>query len=140
MPGERGQLEMQRRQDFRLNQKIAVVELHYARLGATGILGWDLIRFIFLCRWGYAAGYLTQQEAWDTMIPAARALRHSFTSWRELGENYTIGRQFWDPDEHVTSGYFLRKAFDRLLSDPESPWNRVPWDVEFGPPDTPAPR
>jgi hypothetical protein len=132
--GERVLLVVQRRQDFRLDQKMGVVETHYARLGAAGILGWDLVRFLSLCRWGYAAGYLTEQEAWDRMIPMARTLRHTFTSWRDLGENYMIGRQYWDPEEHIRSGYWYRKALDRLLSEPDSPWNRVPWSVDFGPP------
>ncbi len=133
-PEQRRGLVAQRLQDFRLNQKIAVVELHYERLGPTGIVGWDLARFLSLCRWGYAAGYLTEGEAWDRMIPIARILRYTFASWRELAENFLIGRQFWDPDEHVLTGHSYRNALDRLLSEPDSPWKRVPWDVDFGGP------
>jgi Protein of unknown function (DUF1266) len=133
-PAERRTLQVQRQQDFRLNQKVGVVEMHYERLGAKGLRGWDFARFLSLCRWGYAAGYLTEEEAWARMIPASRTLRHTFTSWRDLGENYLIGRQFWDPEEYVRSGHRYRKAFDRLLSDPDSPWNRVPWALDFGPP------
>jgi len=131
---QRHGLASQRQRDFRLNQMIGVVEMHYARLGAKSLLGWDFSRYISICRWGYAAGYLTEDEAWARIIPAARVLRHSFTSWRELGENYLIGRQFWSPDEHVRTGHLYRQAFDRLLADPASPWNRVPWQVDFGPP------
>jgi hypothetical protein len=130
-PAERTQLEARRRQDFRLNQIVGVVELHYARLGATGILGWDFSRFIALCRWGYTAGYLTEPEAWDTLMPAARRLRGAFTSWRELGENYLIGRQFWDPEQHVLNGKTYRRTLDRLLTDPESPWTRIPWELDL---------
>jgi hypothetical protein len=133
-PEERAKLEARRRQDFRLNQVIGVVELHYDRLGATGILGWDLSRYIALCRWGYTAGYLAEPEAWDTMMPVARILRGAFASWRELKENYLIGRQFWDPEQHVLNGRSYRRTLDRLLSDPESPWVRIPWDLDLGPP------
>lgn len=133
-PVRRWLLDLQRRHDFRLNQKVGVVELHYGRLGAKGITGWDFTRFLSLCRWGYAAGYFTEEEAWARMMPAARTLRATFTSWRELGENYLIGRQFWDPEEQVQSGSLYRQAFDRLLADPASPWNRIPWAVDFGPP------
>jgi hypothetical protein len=139
-PAERAKLEAQRRQDFRLNQVVGAVELHYSRLGATGILGWDLVRFLALCRWGFGAGYLTEQEAWDAMIPVAGILRHTFTSWRDLAENYMIGRQFWDPEEHVRTGQWFRNAMDRLLSDPDSPWNRVPWDLDFSAPGAPPVR
>ncbi len=68
------------------------------------------------------------------MMPAARILRQTFTSWRDLGENYLIGRQFWDPEEQVQTGSRYRQAFDRLLADPASPWNRVPWAVDLGRP------
>jgi hypothetical protein len=74
------------------------------------------------------------------MIPAARTLRYTFTSWRDLAENYVIGRQFWDPEEHVLTGHSYRKAPDRLLLDLDSPWNRVPWNVDFGPPVAPPRR
>ena len=30
----------------------------------NGILGYDCVRYITLCRWGYGAGYLTEKEAW----------------------------------------------------------------------------
>ena len=32
-------------------------------------------------------------------MPAARALQSHFTSWRDLGENYLIGREFWSRSE-----------------------------------------
>ena len=131
---QRQALTSRRQRDVRLNQMLGVVEMHYERLGAQSLRGWDFSRYISVCRWGYAVGYLTEGEAWAKIIPAARIIRYSFTSWRELGENYLIGRQFWSPDEHVRTGYFYRQTFDRLVSDPNSPWNRISWDVDFGSP------
>jgi hypothetical protein len=132
-PAGRQALDGQRRWNLELNQKLGVVEMHYRRLGQKSLIGWDLSRSIALCRWGYAAGYLTEADAWARIIPAARIIRHTFTSWRELGENYLIGRQFWSPDEHARTGHLYREAFDRLLADASSPWNRLPWQVDFGP-------
>jgi len=132
-PAERRAIETERRNDVDYNQMLGVVELHYARLGPKSLIGWDFSRYISVCRWGYAAGYLTESEAWTRIIPAARIIRHTFGSWRELGENYLIGRQFWSPEEHVRTGHRYRQAFDRLLADRNSPWNRVPWKVDFGP-------
>jgi hypothetical protein len=60
-------------------------------------------RIVSVCRWGYAAGYLTEADAWARIIPAARIIRHTFTSC-------SIARR------------------SSVLSDPASPWNRVPWD------------
>lgn len=131
---QRQALDTRRRTDVQLNQMLGVVEMHHERLGKKSLLGWDFSRYIAVCRWGYAAGYLTEPEAWAKIIPAARTIRHAFTSWRELGENYLIGRQFWSPDEHARTGKLYRQAFDRLLADPTSPWNRVRWQVDFGPP------
>ena len=102
-----------------------------ARLGTKSIVGWDFTRYISVCRWGYAAGYFTEPEAWARIIPAARIIRHTFTSWRELGENYMIGRHYWSPEQN---GHLYRRALERLLTDPASPWNRLPWDVDFGSP------
>ena len=132
-PDERRALDAKRRNDVDFNQMLGVVEMHYARLGAKSLIGWDFSRYISVCRWGYAAGYLTESDAWSRIIPAARIIRQTFNSWRELGENYLIGRQFWSPDEHVRTGQFYRQAFDRLLADRNSPWNRVPWKIDFGP-------
>lgn len=133
-PDEREELTIRHQKDFALSQSLAVVEMHYARLGPKSLLGWDFSRYICLCRWGYAAGYLKEGEAWARIAPAASTLRYSFTSWRELGENYLIGRQFWSPEEQFRSGNLVRVAFDRLLSDPNSPWNRIPWHLDLGPP------
>jgi predicted Zn-dependent protease len=133
-PDERKALASRRQKDFELHQTLGVVETHHQRLGSKSLVGWDFSRHINVCRWGYAAGYLSEAEAWAKIAPAARTLRHTFTSWRELGENYLIGRQFWSPEEHFRSGNLFRMAFDRLLSDPHSPWNRVPWDLDLGPP------
>jgi hypothetical protein len=130
---ERRALDAKRRTDVDFNQMLGVVEMHHARLGTKSLIGWDFSRYISVCRWGYAAGYLTESDAWSRIIPAARIIRQTFGSWRELGENYLIGRQFWSPDQHVRTGHLYRQAFDRLLADRSSPWNRVPWKVEFGP-------
>jgi len=133
-PEQRQALDARRRMDPWFNQKILIVEVHYARLGKKSIVGWDFSRYISLCRWGYAAGYFTETEAWARIIPAARIIRDTFTSWREVGDNYMIGRQYWSPEQHAENGHLYRQALERLLTDPASPWNRVPWDVDFGPP------
>jgi hypothetical protein len=45
-----------------------------------------------------------------------------------------IGRHYWSPEQQAENGHLYRRALERLLADPTSPWNRVPWDVDFGPP------
>ncbi len=64
-------------------------------------------------------------------MPAARALQSHFTSWRDLGENYLIGREFWSRSETRQSGDLYRAAYQTLISYPGSPWNRNPWGLKL---------
>jgi Protein of unknown function (DUF1266) len=44
-------------------------------------------------------GYLAEDEAWEKIMPAAAKLHATFSSWKELGENYLIGREFWSYEQ-----------------------------------------
>ena len=112
-------------------ESISVARKYFAKLGARSLVGWDYARYVSLCRWGYTAGYLDEGEAWQGIMHAAGILRRTFGSWRELGENYLIGRQFWSPEETRRGGADYRATFEQLLSDPASPWNRIPWSLEI---------
>lgn len=111
---------------------IRVARANYARLGKKSLLGWDYARFVSLCRWGYLAGYLTEDEAWQWIMPKARELQKTFDSWADLGENYLVGREFWSLEETMTHGWRYRAAYDRLLTNPDSPWVRFPWNLDLG--------
>jgi hypothetical protein len=113
--------------DAEARARIAVVAEHYKRLGGAGLLGWDYSRYVSLCRSGYAAGYITEEEAWAKIIPAARALQTRFGSWKEVGENYLIGREFWAGGGAGQQCGRCREALRRLLADPQSPWRVYPF-------------
>ena len=53
-------------------------------------------------------------------MPAARLLQKKFGSWKELGENYIIGRKYWGGDTEDQTLY--DDALVRLLESKESPW------------------
>ncbi len=114
-----------------LAHQVAVVRRHHKALGGKSILGWDFSRYVALCRWGYAAELLTEEEAWRCIMPAARVLQRRFTSWSDLGENYLIGREFWSLSQTRQSGDLYRATYQTLLSDPGSPWNRHPWGLKL---------
>ena len=82
----------------------------------------------------YLVGYLTEEEAWERIMYAARTLQSNFDSWKDLGENYLIGREFWSLHQTRDSGDRFRDAYARLLKDPASPWNRHPWETNLNTP------
>lgn len=111
--------------------QLAVVEKYHRELGKKSLMGWDYGRYVWLCRSGYLVGYLTKEEAWERIMYAARTLQSSFDSWKDLGENYLIGREFWSRHQTKESGYLFRDAYFRLLNEPASPWNRHPWETNL---------
>jgi hypothetical protein len=58
----------------------------------------------------------------------ARTLQRTFASWRELGDNYLIGRQFWSLQQTRDNG--------RLAVEVYSSWptRRAPGTATRGPP------
>ena len=76
-------------------------------------------------------GYLTEDEAWDRIMPAARRLQRTFDSWKDLGENYLIGREFWSQEETERNGPLYREVYQHLLDDSASPWNRCAWNLDL---------
>lgn len=121
------------------SSRLAVVRQNYRQLGQRGILGWDLIRYVSLCRWGYLAGYLSEADAWKHIFPAALQLQQFFTSWQDLQTNYLIGREFWSPAQTQKDGDKFRAVYDRFIRDPGSPWNVNPWSMNLGDSSAPLP-
>jgi hypothetical protein len=112
-------------------QRIKIAKEYYLKLGQKSLLGWDYSRYICLCRWGYMAGYLTEDEVWKRIMPVAVLLQKHFDSWEDLGQNYIIGRQFWSYQATQESGYMFEDAYQRLLDMPSSPWNKLPWNLDL---------
>lgn len=117
------------------NDPVAASQLELAvarggELSGKSIAGWDYGRYVFLCRRGYLCGYLTEEEAWSRIMPVARALQATFSSWQELGENYLVGRQYWQGERAIIPDQFA-DARDALLTDPASPWLTLPWDLDL---------
>jgi hypothetical protein len=116
------------------------------KVGKRSLLAFDYIRKIEMCRWAYMCGWLDEQEAWNLIMPAAKKLQQNYTSWKDLGENYLIGREFnaeeytndmtEDPlsdndDEYVDN-------LHRLLTEPLSPWLILKWNTPVEAPGDPV--
>jgi Protein of unknown function (DUF1266) len=89
------------------------------------LVAWDLCRAVAAVRFAFAAGFLVEAESWHWIDRFSAVIRSSFNSWREMSENYIVGREFAqgpaDPD--------LEAAQHRLLdpANQASPWNRIRW-------------
>jgi hypothetical protein len=105
---------------------------HYRKRGPNSLAAWDYCRFIMLCRCGYQVGYLSEVEAWERIMPMARAIQAAFPSWAEMGEDYLVGREFWSIAETRTSGQYYRELEVWLVQKPESPWNQLAWGMDLG--------
>lgn len=112
-----------------MEAQIAIARENAPLLGFKSLLGWDYCRYIALCRWGTLCSYISQEEAWSKIMPAAQLLQNSFTSWSDLGKNYLIGRKFWKPEELRQKSF--EQNYELLLSDPKSPWNTIPWKTDL---------
>lgn len=117
--------------DVELLNKIKIAKKYYQELDEKNLLGWDYGRYICLCRWGYMAGYVSEEEAWKRIMPVARELQRKFDSWEDLGRNYLIGRQFWSHKNTLRSGYLFEDSYQRLIDMPSSPWNKYVWDMDL---------
>ena len=117
---------------------VTMAHRYYEKYGAQSITGWDYARYINLCRWGVAAGYISEEEAWPRVMHAAQILQQAFTSWREFGENYLVGREFWSLNQTRIDGQQMRAIYQKLLNDPGSPWNRIPWNLPLEQPSSTA--
>lgn len=130
--GEYQALLRKNRSDAEQLNDIRVVRKYYGKVGDKGILGWDLSRYIFLCRFGYVVGYIGEEEAFKVIMPAARQLQETFDSWQDMGKNYLIGRLYWSAKRSEENGYLYEDAYQRMCDMVSSPWNKYDWDMDLG--------
>jgi hypothetical protein len=111
---------------------LQLVREHYKRLGPQSLLAWDYGRYVALARWGYQAGFFTETEAWELIMPAARKLQNTYDSWEDFGKTYLIGREFWSVEQTKLNGQIYSNGYKKLLAEPRSPWKRHPWNTDLG--------
>ena len=104
------------------------VGIFQAEIGKTGLVAWDQVRRINLAGWGFLAGYLTEEAAWDQILPAAQAIQRAYPSWEAFGRGYQVGTAFWSAPRAEQNG----AAAAALVADPNSPWSQIPWNTPLG--------
>ncbi|TAN36992.1 MAG: DUF1266 domain-containing protein [Verrucomicrobia bacterium] len=120
--------------DNEKSNKVAIVLKYMGEYANKSLTAWDFDRYVALCGWGYLAGYLSEEEAWQHIMPAARLLQQTFCSWEDLGKNHVVGREFWSWQQTQVRGKLTRQCYTKLLTDPASPWVRLKWDMDLSPP------
>lgn len=114
-----------------LLNRARIARQYYRQLGAKGISGWDLSRAINVCRFAYLAGFVDEKEAWALIAPVARKIQATFSNFEELGQNYLIGRKFWNQTETHNAGSDFDIALLELKHFKSSPYKKQPWNLQL---------
>ncbi len=114
-------------------ERAFIVATHLGPLhrGVLPITAWDFGRYISLCRGGVEAGWLSEQEAWDRIIPAARLLQASYGSWTDFASDYLLGRNFWNP-QAARDNETIRYTVTLLKAPPKGLWSTIDWNEPLG--------
>ena len=109
--------------------RVEMIEEDGSKLKNQGFMAWDQLRYMENCGLGYLAGYLDEETAWENLNSVAKALQSRYDSWKDMGEAYLMGREFWSAIDYSKKGRMYEKTLNRLLSDKRSPWNQIKWDM-----------
>jgi hypothetical protein len=94
------------------------------------IKAWDLGRSISLCRWGYNAGFITENEAWERIFRIAKIIQPLYRSWEEYGYDYFMGRIFWASgfEEEISYIEWTEPIYMKLMN---SYWSWLDWNIDL---------
>ncbi len=92
---------------------------------------WDFIRAAMLTRSGAALGYLTDEEAWDTLALINRALQLSYSSWNEAWDAFRLTRWLWAAEgvEQEAENDLHERNRGEFLIGANGLWTAIPWDT-----------
>ncbi len=92
-------------------------------LKESGILAWDMARYVHLVRLSFIVGYLDDNEAWAEILKIAPMIEGSFLSWMDFSQSFLIGRTFWSGTDDPE----VKNICQKLLGHPASPWQFISW-------------
>lgn len=98
--------------------------------GDKTLIAWDFGRLIDVTRWCYTMGWLSEEEAWTYIIPAAIEIQETYNSWEEFGRHYILGRAYWMRDMNANGAQENILKF--LINEKNAtPWTTISWEVEL---------
>ena len=109
--------------------KLKFARDNHERLGKKSLLAWDLCRHIQVAGLAYVAGYLTEDEAWEKIMPAAKMIQENFDSWADMGDNYLTGRHYWAGERNERLDYIYSLLTNQ--QDKHSPWTKYQWKTDL---------
>ena len=97
-------------------------------LGARSLRAWDLARMINVTRWALASGYISEDEAWERILPVAKTLRGLYRSREDFIASYLGGRGFWGAQDAYAYMIEALKPYQEEIAKLDSRQN-LPWFV-----------
>lgn len=107
-----------------LHEKNTMTEQETDEVLKRGAIAWDLGRIVYIARASYTLGYINEQEAWDAINATLPQVKQSFSSWKEFGQSYMLGRAIWSVDDMSIDG--LNDIYLDSIQKQESPWVKYP--------------
>lgn len=106
-----------------------IVKNYAFSIGSGTLRSWDYGRYVFLCRAGAFLNYISEEEAWILMKKIAKKAQKSYSSWKEYGMAYLVGKQYWQ--DLLTKDYADEQIelVKNLITKEDSPWNMLDWNT-----------
>jgi len=96
----------------------------------AGDLAWHLGRCAWVIRHACYVGYIDESEAWALLTENGNRIAKAFNSWAEFGLSYAMGAQYFRSNRFTAESIQrYRSHLTTLLTHPDSPWVRLPWDA-----------
>ncbi len=91
--------------------------------------GWQLGRAIMLWGFGYISGMCSRDDMLESSLGTAVLIQQSFSGWEELLDSHMEGYEAWVKNKSAISR--RRKAYRKMLNDPNSIINTVPFQSDL---------
>jgi hypothetical protein len=102
-------------------------------LSSVDFGAWDFVRAALLTRTGAALGWLSEDEAWDTLALVNRALSLSYSSWNEVWVAFRTTRWLWaaEGDAQSAANDLHDRNRGEFLLGKNGLWTAIPWDAPY---------
>ncbi|VAW65606.1 hypothetical protein MNBD_GAMMA10-223 [hydrothermal vent metagenome] len=111
-----------------LQNRLLLVKNYRHALNNSGILAWDIGRYVYLCRCGACLELFSQKESWEFIFKASLLAQKTYDSWYSFAISYIAGRKYWRAIATEDRALLEMDIVLRLTGDEKSPWNTLKWN------------